>query len=493
MPISFTRYIAALAGIIPLTGQEPTPVVPHASHGATDWVLSSLNDPEAKSPRLDYTFPETSHKVRLYLIDTAVDNTAGWFDTNNILDFGGSQLIRGAGDPTSSSAYAHGTQVLSVIAGPEGGVSRGTEIEVVSFDIYPDGEETSSTVGLLITALGEVINHYIENPGTPSVICIANGSSVPATSSFLEARISEAVGRGMTVVVAAGNDSTDASAFIPAAYGSMDGVICVGASDQNQSPLAISNSGDVVDIHAPGDSVQTFHPENHAAGQSVPMTGTSPATAIVAATVLAELGRQPDLNPAQVENLLKARAYAPDPESKLCIVQLDNDFDGDGTPDELERLFGYDPLDPSSNPPAIEVQKTDGFATLHFTINAELLNANEPKSLVDGSSWRLLCSTDLENWMEVDGYTHIGSSTEGQTSVVVIDASPNEPTLEGPEASPLVAEGAYELAGFDETGIPLFEKSTPDTVGALTLVRPPGSRARCFYKLEWIPARLNAE
>ncbi|MBK1826169.1 S8 family peptidase [Haloferula rosea] len=489
MLIRFLRFFTACAGILPLAGKEPIPITPHASQEATDWVLSALNDADTAAPELSYVFPETPHKVRLYLIDTAVDNASGWFDTNNILTLEDSQLIRGQGDPTSSSAFTHGTQVLSVIAGPEAGVARGTEIEVVSFDIYPDGEETSSTVGLLVTALGEAINHFIDNPGTPSVVCIANGSSEPASSTFLEARISEAVGRGMTVVVAAGNEGSDASAYIPAAYGTMDGVICVGASDQGHAPLASSNSGDAVDVHAPGVNVQTFHPESHSVGQTTPMTGTSPATAIVAATALAELGRQPGLNPSEVENLLKARAYTSDSESKVRVVQLDNDFDSDGTPDELERFFGYDPLNSSSTPPAIAVRRANGFTMLDFTISEDLLNTSGTSTLRDGSSWRLLCSTNLKDWMEVERYVHIGQKQEGRVAITILDDA-----VLTEDAPVPVSGGPVDSLRFDLlTGEPIVEYEEAESTANIQVQPRPRVGVRCFYKLEWIPARLAAE
>lgn len=490
-------YVAAFAGIVTsLQADEATTIIPHGSVAGADWTLTTLNDASGLEAPADFFFPETPHQVRLYLIDTAVDNSTAWFDSNPILNLAATELIRGSQDPEVSSAFTHGTQVLSTIAGPELGVARGTQIEVINYDIYPQGESASS-VALLITGVEAAIDHFIDNPGTPSVICIANGSEAPATSSLLEERIAEAVGRGITVVVAAGNEGSNASSFIPAAYGTMDGVICVGASDQTNQPLSSSNSGPAVDLHAPGLNVNTFDPAFTEAGQATPMTGTSPATAIVSAAVIAELGRQPDLTPAEVEALLKERAHSTDEPPTVRIVQLTNDFDSDGTVDELERLFGSDPLNASSKPVAMSLNRSSGITSLGFTIDEALLDPTNPKILADGSSWRLLCSTDLVNWTEVDGYTHVGPTAEGKTSVNVVDAMVYEsssPVADEETASSTSAGNAvFKLVAFGETGQPLLLPADSEETGQLTLVQPSITQERCFYKLEWIPARLAGE
>lgn len=484
-------HVAASVGIVTsLLADEATTVIPHGSVAGADWTLTTLNDASGLETPSEFVFPETAHQVRLYLIDTAVDNTSGWFDSNPILNLAATELIRGSEDPEVSSAFTHGTQVLSAIAGPEMGVARGTQIEVFNYDIYPQGESASS-VALLITGVEAAIDHFINHPGTPSVICIANGSEIPATSALLEARIAEAIGRGITVVVAAGNEGTNASSFIPAAYGTMDGVICVGASDQNNQPLPTSNSGSAVDIHAPGLDVSTFDPALAGSGTTTPMTGTSPATAIVTAAVVAELGRQPNLSPAELEALLKERAYSTDESPTVRIVQLTNDFDGDGTVDELERLFGYDPLSADSKPPALSLNRSNGFSSLAFTIDETLLNPSNPTALADGSSWRLLCSTDLVTWTEVDGYTYIGGAAEGKASIQIIDAEvhevPESPDLSysGPAGEPYIV-----LPINDEL---VLIPADPEQTYQTTLIQPSNPQTRCFYKIEWIPARLSGE
>lgn len=490
-----------------LVADDSTPINPQGSAAGEGWDLSTLNCAASEPTGKGFVFPETSTTVRLYLIDTAIDNSSGWFDDNPILSVGASQLIRGSEDPTTSSAFNHGTQVLSIIAGPEAGVARGTTIEVVSFDIYPQGEESASSVALLASAVGEAINFQLENPNTPALICIANGSGVPASSTLLESRISEAVARGIPVVVAAGNDGASASQYVPAAYGSMPGVICVGAIDETNNPLSSSNHGSAVDLHAPGLGIGSLHPNSVGAGQTTFMTGTSPATGIVAGLALAELGRQPGLSPAQLENLLKDNSHSPDETQDTRIVQQDNDFDDDGSPDELERLFGYDPLDPQSTPPAINLVHSQEFTSIHLTVASELLDESSPHRLNDGSEWRLQCSTDFSNWTEVDGFTDVGETSFGQTPITIVDATVHEvetevsepdssnspePTgddigIEAPDEFLIV----YVLLGFTDDGEPILEKVDPvEASPESTLLEAPTSRARCFYRVAWTPARL---
>ena len=479
--------------------KDPTPIVAQGSQVGSGWDLSTLNDASKPGTGEGFVFPETMAEVRLYLIDTAIETSSGWFDSNPVLGLSESQLIRGSQDPTKSSAFGHGTQVLSIIAGPEAGVAQGTRIEVVSFDIYPQGEDSASSVALLATAIGEAINHQIENPDLPALICIANGSGVRASSPLLESRVAEAVGRGMPVIVAAGNESSSASDYIPAAYGTMDGVICVGAIAPGNVALSTSNFGPAVDLHAPGEGIPSFDPKSPSSGQSALMSGTSPATGIVAGLALAELGRQPELSPSQLESLMKDSAYSPTDDESLLIVQQDNDFDNDGAVDELERLFGYDPLDGTDTPPAISLACGGDFTSVGMTISDELLDSDQPTTLSDGSTWRLLCSTDFVNWGEVEGYIHVGTSESGRTSINVVDATNYEYT----EDAPLPTEPIYSVVDFKDNGEPIVELINPLELaessllsgsGELpTLIQQPVSRKQCFYRVEWIPARLSAQ
>lgn len=108
--------------------------------------------------------------------------------------------------------------------------------------------------------------------------------------------IQYALSKGVTVVVAAGNDSRDASLSSPA---SCAGVIAVGASTPSDGRAGFSNFGSVVDIAAPGVGILSTFP-----GGYKQENGTSMASPHVAGAAALLLSVNPNLSPAQVEGCL---------------------------------------------------------------------------------------------------------------------------------------------------------------------------------------------
>lgn len=154
-----------------------------------------------------------------------------------------------------------------------------------------------------------------DNPAPAKVINMSLGGASPCSASpATQAAINDAVARGVTVVVAAGNEASDASGFLPA---SCNGVITVAASDRRGFlATRYSNYGSLVDIMAPGgdvrqDSDSDGNPDgvlSMVQGGYAFYNGTSmaaPHTAGVAALLLA---RDLTLTPAQVLDKLKVQA-----------------------------------------------------------------------------------------------------------------------------------------------------------------------------------------
>jgi len=237
--------IAALQGNPKLIVEIDAELTVNGVTSDAGWGLARLNDggttalPTETQP---YLFPETDDTVILYLVDTAVSNPNDWFDGNSNLTLEDSILIRGAGDPTESSEFEHGTRMLSMVAGPETGAALGTDIRVINYDIYPNG--TTTTSALMAKAVIEAVQHHKDDTaGDAGVVCIASSSDSGATSPTLKAAVDLAIAEGLVVVVSAGNENDDVSDYIPASYGTDAGVICVGGSDQDNARLSISNYG----------------------------------------------------------------------------------------------------------------------------------------------------------------------------------------------------------------------------------------------------------
>ncbi len=154
-----------------------------------------------------------------------------------------------------------------------------------------------------------------DNPTPARVINMSLGAAAPCSASpATQSAIDDAVARGVTVVVAAGNESSDASGFLPA---SCRGVITVAAGDRRGFlATRYSNFGARVDILAPGgdvrqdsdgdgnpDGVLSLVKDGYAFYNGTSMA--SPHVAGVAALLLARDGTR---TPAQILSLLKAKA-----------------------------------------------------------------------------------------------------------------------------------------------------------------------------------------
>ncbi len=127
------------------------------------------------------------------------------------------------------------------------------------------------------------------------VINMSLGGRGPCASVYQNA-VNYARSQGTVVVVAAGNDGTDAGAFTPA---SCNGVITVGATDQNDRRASFSNYGSKVEIGAPGTTIVS----TYKGGGYKSLQGTSMASPHVAGAV-ALLLSQKSLTPDQVLDCL---------------------------------------------------------------------------------------------------------------------------------------------------------------------------------------------
>ena len=154
------------------------------------------------------------------------------------------------------------------------------------------------------TTPAKVINMSLGTP--PGVPC----SLSPST----QVAINDAVAAGTTVVVAAGNDASDASQVMPA---SCNGVITVAASDARGYLVSrYSNYGSTVEILAPGGDVQRDDDGNGQGDGVLSMVqggyayynGTSMAAPHVAGVAALWLARDPTLMPAQLLGQLQANA-----------------------------------------------------------------------------------------------------------------------------------------------------------------------------------------
>ncbi|WP_367873882.1 S8 family serine peptidase [Luteolibacter sp. Populi] len=396
--------------------QAVIPMGPNGDIANAGWAQSRLNDGSNIESRA-FSYPVTTKKVRLYLVDTAVKQTTTWgtwFKRNPKLTIALNKRVNSG----NSATWSHGTKMLSIIAGPETGVALGTPIEVVVWDIYMGTDSAPRTdSGSIIVALDQIrLHHLTAATRMPGVICLASGSFTAAQSAGMEDAMNRMLSAGLTVVVSAGNSNADAGSYVPSAYGVKPGVICVGASGLNNQRFPTSNYGPAVDLYAPGEDVRALRYSAPKTGVYDYMDGTSPACALTAAAALVELSKYPTLTPAQVEANLRAAAYpaAGTPAPLLQVeAQPEVDSDGDGATDVLEEFFGSATANPAVLPLPPAVAAGNGQIAISFKMAADLFNPADPFVLTNGGTWGVQYSEDLDIWQDMTGTPVAGTAVDG--------------------------------------------------------------------------------
>ena len=219
----------------------------------------------------------------------------------------------GSGTSASNSSW-HGTHVAGTIAAVTNnaagiaGIAYGAKVQPVRV-LGRCGGTFTDISDAIIWASGGTVSGVPANATPAKVINMSLGgtSSCPST---LQSAIDSARSRGTVVVVAAGNESQNASNSAPA---NCTGVVVVAATTSSGGRASYSNFGSIVDLAAPGSGIySTLN-----AGTTTPgadsyasYSGTSMATPHVAAVAALMLSVNSALTPDEVESKLKSSAKA---------------------------------------------------------------------------------------------------------------------------------------------------------------------------------------
>ena len=221
------------------------------------------------------------------------------------------------------------------------------------------------------------------------VINLSLGSSQP--SDLLRDAIIDARMRGVTIVAAVGNDSSEMPPQFPS---SLAEVMAVAAIELSGAKASFSNFGDHVDVCAPGTRLVSTFPGRE--GQYARWSGTSfaaPLAAAEAALVLAADPRQPDVKQVIEETAIGIDQINPGLNGKLGRGRID-------PLRALQSLNSADPRPPLDVHSQIELTRGSdggsafGRATVNvkgarqeFRVEAHMLSVRSHYSLiVDGNT-----------------------------------------------------------------------------------------------------------
>ena len=223
--------------------------------------------------------------TKSYVVDSGIDPSNTDFEGRVATGYDAVQDGLGSGD-----CNGHGTHVAGTIGSKTFGVAKKTNlIPVRVLDCAGSGLYSS-----VIEGLNWIAGNYI--PGEPAVVNMSLGG--PARSTLDEA-VNNLISKGLSVVVAAGNDNLNACDYSPART---PDAITVGATNTDDSRASYSNFGSCLDIFAPGTSIpSTWLGVNYYAI----LSGTSMAAPHVAGVIVRFLAQYRGLTPAQVTKSIK--------------------------------------------------------------------------------------------------------------------------------------------------------------------------------------------
>jgi hypothetical protein len=239
-----------------------------------------------------YWYPNEAESVHAYVIDTGIADHA---------DFAG-RVAPGIDfiddDTTPVDGNGHGTFVSGILGGAEYGVAK--KINIVPVKVLDDNG--AGSMADVIAGIDWVTQNAIK----PAVANMSLGGSA---NQALDDAVRASIASGVSYAVAAGGSATDAGNFSPARVSE---ALTIGASDMNDCVSSSSNTGSVVDMFAPGASINGPWP----GGGTQTLSGSSLSAPHVAGAVGLYLHDNPTASPADVAAALTAAAT----EDALCNV-----------------------------------------------------------------------------------------------------------------------------------------------------------------------------
>lgn len=235
----------------------------------------------------NYTYTNTGNGVTAYVVDTGILSSHS--NLGGRVGSGYTAISDGNG---TNDCNGHGTHV----AGTIGSTTYGLAKDVSLIPVRVLGCNGSGTNSGVIAG----VDWVAQNASGPSV---ANMSLGGGNSTALDNAVNGAINSGITFVVAAGNDNSDACTGSP---NRVAAALTIASSTSTDARSSFSNYGSCIDLFAPGSSITSTWSN----GSTNTISGTSMAAPHVAGAVALYLQSNPNASPSQVESEIEGNAVA---------------------------------------------------------------------------------------------------------------------------------------------------------------------------------------
>jgi serine protease len=225
---------------------------------------------------------ESGRNVDVYVIDTGVDISHPEFQGRAVW---GANFI----DGINTDCNSHGTHVAGTVGSKTYGVAKNVNIVAVKvLDCAGSGVFSAVLKGF------EYVINQSKKSKNPVVVNMSLGGGKSRT---IDTAMSQMLKNGIHIVVAAGNENSDACNTSPASH---PGVITVGATTKLDTKAPFSNWGSCVNILSPGTEILSTVP----GGKIKYLQGTSMASPAVAGVLAVLLSENPTFSTDAMKRVL---------------------------------------------------------------------------------------------------------------------------------------------------------------------------------------------
>ena len=270
------------------------------SLSSTQWNLDRITSSGGSTLDGKFFAPEClcGRGVSVFVVDTGARVTHSEFTGRIATEYTNFVECDGDGSGAMLDDSGHGTHVSGTVLGVKSGIAKCATLHPVRV-LDGDGSGKSSSI---IEALDWIADLQLPS-GNRKIVSMSLGGP---RSNAIDTAVREMVTQGVPVIVAAGNEQSDASTTSPAGETSVIAVGSTSCYSTSQSKRCasddvsvFSNFGASVDVYAPGDDVQSSWITGDNSFQQ--NSGTSMAAPLVAGACALYLEKYPNATPDDIK------------------------------------------------------------------------------------------------------------------------------------------------------------------------------------------------